>query len=271
MNGYRPQFSGFGARGMMPPVVKALLISNVAVYMITYFIPGTITGIFGLVPKLVWSRLMIWQLFTYMFLHGGFWHILMNMFILWMFGSDLERAWGSREFLKFYIICGVGAGLFNVAFQPSSLIPIIGASGAIYGILAAYALMYPNRLVYIYFLFPVKVKYLVIFLAVMSFFMSMGGGRDNIAHFAHLGGMLIGYVYLKFNIGMWRLNSLKYKISSFKHKQKMQKVARQHEKEKILMEEVDQILDKINKVGYDKLSKQEKRILEDASERLSDK
>ena len=103
MNGYRPQFSGFGARGMMPPVVKALLISNAAVFLITYFIPGALTGFFGLVPKLVWSRFMIWQLFTYMFLHGGFWHILMNMFILWMFGSDLERAWGSREFLKFYI------------------------------------------------------------------------------------------------------------------------------------------------------------------------
>ena len=266
MNYNRPQFIGRG--GMIPPVVKTLLISNVAVFFLTYLLTGAIAGYLGLVPKFVWSRLMIWQLFTYMFLHGGFWHILMNMFILWMFGSDLERAWGSKEFLRYYIICGVGAGLFNVILEPNSVIPIIGASGAIYGILAAFALMYPNRLVYIYFMFPVKVKYLVIFLAVMTLFLSIQGGRGNIAHLAHLGGLLVGYLYLKSNL---QHKSLKSKFSEFMYKQKMEKATRNFQKEQKLMEEVDRILDKINKIGYNKLTRQEKKTLEDASDELSKK
>lgn len=266
MSRYGSYNSGYG--GMIPPVVKGLLLSNVVVFFLIYLGPIGITGIFGLVPKLVWSRLMIWQVFTYMFLHGGFWHILINMFILWMFGSDLERAWGSKEFLKFYFICGVGAGLFNIILQPASMIPVIGASGAIYGVLVAYALMYPNRLVYIYFLFPVKVKYLVIFLAVMEFFLSMSGSRSNVAHFAHLGGMLVGYFYLK---GDWRFRRVSYKISNYFHRQKMERQLREKEKERKIMEEVDIILDKINRVGYEKLTRREKKILEEASEKLSKK
>ncbi len=266
MNGYRPNFSVRG--GIIPPVVKALLISNALIFLLTYFNAFTFIRYFGLVPKMVWSHFMVWQVLTYLFLHGGFWHILMNMFILWMFGSDLERTWGSREFLKYYFICGVGAALFNIILQPNSMIPIIGASGAIYGILVAFAMMYPNRLVYIYFLFPVKVKYLVIFLVVMEFLLSMGGGQGNIAHIAHLGGMLVGFLYLKSD---WRTRSLKYRISNFLHRQKMEKLARQHEREQKLMEDVDRILDKINQVGIDNLSRREKKILEDASDRLSKK
>ena len=266
MNGYRPSFASPG--GMIPPVVKTLMISNAVIFLLTYFIPYSINGYLGLVPKLVWSRFMIWQLFTYMFLHGGFWHILINMFILWMFGSDLERNWGSREFLKYYMFCGVGAGLFNVVLQPNGIVPIIGASGAIYGILVAFALMYPNRLVYIYFLFPVKVKYMVIFLVAMEFFLSMGRGQGNIAHFAHLGGALIGYLYIKGSFGAIPLKS---RIANFLHRQKMEKMARENEKEQKMMEEVDQILDKINQVGYNNLTRREKKILGDASERLSKK
>ncbi|OQX92678.1 MAG: hypothetical protein B6D58_01785 [candidate division Zixibacteria bacterium 4484_95] len=266
MNGYRSYYSGYG--GGIPPVVKGLLISNVVVFFLTYLGPVSVIGILGLVPKLAWSRLMIWQVFTYMFLHGGFWHILMNMFILWMFGSDLERSWGSKEFLKFYLICGVGAGLFNIILQPTSMIPIIGASGAIYGVLVAFALMYPNRLVYVYFLFPIKVKYLVIFLAVMEFFLSMSVSRSNVAHFAHLGGMLVGYLYLK---GDWRFKRFGYMIYGYFNRLKTEKRLREKEKERKMMEEVDVILDKINKVGYENLTRREKKILEEVSERLSKK
>jgi membrane associated rhomboid family serine protease len=224
--------------------------------------------IFGLVPRLVWSKFFLWQLITYMFLHGGFWHILMNMFVLWMFGSDLERDWGSREFLKYYFLCGVGAGVFNVIFQPNSLIPIVGASGAIYGLLVAFAIMYPNRTVYLYFLFPVQVKYLVIFLAALEFFLSMTSSQSTVAHFAHLGGMLVGFLYLKTN---WRYSAIKSKITGRFHQRKIEKYWKEKEKEQKMMEEVDQILDKINKVGYDNLTRQEKKILEDASNKLSKK
>lgn len=266
MNSYRPYFTGRG--GMLPPVVKALLIANVAVFVLTYFSSVLINRYFGLVPYAVWSQFMIWQPATYMFLHGGFWHLAINMFILWMFGSDLERTWGSKEFLKYYLICGIGAGIFNVILQPHSAVPIIGASGAIYGILIGFAILFPNRLVYIYFLFPVKVKYLVIFLVAIEFFMSMGGARDNIAHFAHLGGMLIGFLYLR---GNWQSRSIKYKISNYFHRQRMEKMARQREKDQKTMEEVDRILDKINQVGYDNLTRREKKTLEDASDQLSKK
>jgi membrane associated rhomboid family serine protease len=265
MNGYRGSYSGYGS---VPPVVTTLLLANAAIFLFGILGRIDFSGLFGLVPKLVWSRFFVWQLFTYMFLHGGFWHIFMNMFILWMFGSELERDWGSREFFKFYVICGMGAGLFNVAFQPNSYIPIVGASGAIYGLLVAYAMMYPNRTVYIYFLFPVPVKYMVIGLAVIEFISSMAGSSSNIAHFAHLGGMLVGFIYLKSD---WRFASMKSKITAFFYKKKIEKQWQDKEKEEKLMEEVDQILDKINKVGYDKLTRQEKKILEDASQKLSKK
>lgn len=266
MRGFRSSYSYYGS--FIPPVVKALLLTNALVFLLTYFGPFAVAAYFGLVPKLVWSRFMIWQLFTYMFLHGNFWHILINMFVLWMFGSDLERTWGSREFLKFYLICGVGAGLFNVLLQPNSMIPIIGASGAIYGVLVAFAIMYPNRLVYLYFLFPIKVKHLVIFLIIFEFFASMTGSQGNVAHFAHLGGILIGYLYLK---GNWRTRSLKFRISSYFHRQRLEKMNREREKDQKMMEEVDRILDKINQVGIENLTRREKKLLEDASEKLSKK
>ena len=256
---------GYGG-GLVPPVIKALLISNALIFFLTYFMSSTISYYFGLVPKAVWSRFMVWQLVTYMFLHGGFFHILFNMFILWMFGSDLERTWGSREFLKYYMICGVGAGLFNILAQPTSTIPIIGASGAIYGILVAFALLFPNRTVFLYFLFPVKVKYLVIFLVVIEFFASMSGAQRGIAHLAHLGGAVVGFLYIK---GILQGRSIKYKISSYIHRQRMERMARKREEEERLMEEVDRILDKINQVGYDNLTKKEKKVLEEASDKLS--
>ncbi len=266
MNSYRPYSRDWS--GMFPPVVKTLLIANGVVYLISRLSPAFIDNYFGLVPRAVWGNFMIWQPFTYLFLHGSFWHILFNMFVLWMFGSDLERTWGGKEFLKFYLFCGVGAGLFNVALQPNSYIPIIGASGAIYGILVGFAVLFPNRLVYIYFLFPVKVKYMVAFLIALEFILSITGGQGNIAHFAHLGGALVGFLYLR---GNWRGRSIKYKISSYFHRQRMEKLARRREKEMQMMEEVDRILDKINQIGYDNLTRREKKILEDASNQMSKK
>ena len=135
----------------------------------------------------------VWQLFTYMFLHGDFWHIGLNMFMLWMFGTPLEDLWGSRRFLKYYLITGLGAGVVNALLSPSSA---IGASGAIYGLLLAYAMSFPNRqILLLLFPFPIRAKYLVIIVGaidlVLMFF------HDGIAHLAHLGGLLTGYLYLK--------------------------------------------------------------------------
>jgi len=154
-------------------------------------------AIFGLRPSWVLGRLYIWQLVTYLFLHGPLSHILINMFTLWMFGCQLESYWGSREFLRFFLVTGVGAGILSILFQPTSPTPIIGASGAIYGILMAYGLLFPERLVYLYFLFPVKVKYFVGVLALITLYSSIYAPGGPIAHMAHLGGMVFAFLYLK--------------------------------------------------------------------------
>ncbi|UCC79810.1 MAG: rhomboid family intramembrane serine protease [Candidatus Zixiibacteriota bacterium] len=273
MSYYRPFSSGYRDRsGLFPPAVKWLIILNVAFYLgprVLFFNLYTFHQIFGLVPARLFGNLFIWQPVTYMFLHGGTWHILINMFILWMFGSELERTWGTREFLKFYFIAGIGAGLVNVVFSIFSPetwhIPIIGASGAIYGILVAYAMLFPNRLVYVYFLIPVKVKYLVIFLVVIEFLSTYRA--DGVAHFAHLGGALFGFLYLRYNM-RWRLR--KWSVSEFVQRLREERVTRKREEGDKLMDEVDAILDKINKVGYENLTRREKKILEKASDKLSD-
>ncbi|MEJ2635143.1 MAG: rhomboid family intramembrane serine protease [Calditrichia bacterium] len=167
--------------GMMTPGVKNLLFANIAVFLVQMLAPGLVPiYYFGLVPVLVIKKLFIWQLVTYMFLHGGFGHIFFNMFALWMFGVELERTWGTREFLKFYFLTGIAAGISMVVFNWGSMVPTIGASGAIYGILAAYALFFPDRYVYLYFLFPIKMKYLALILGGLEFLSSYS--QDGIAH-----------------------------------------------------------------------------------------
>lgn len=187
--------------GRMSPAIKNLLFANIAVFLLQMLAPAlndTLIRFFGLVPRLAINHLFIWQFVSYMFLHGGFSHIFFNMFALWMFGVELERLWGTREFLKYYFLTGIFAGLSTALFSLGSIIPTIGASGAIYGILAAYALFFPDRYVYMYFLFPIKMKYLALILGLLEFFSAYNQAQSGIAHAAHLGGMIIGFFYLRY-------------------------------------------------------------------------
>ena len=187
--------------------VKWLLISNIALFVIYYFsVLFQFSDLFaplGLVPYQVVYRLAIWQLVTYMFLHDpfGFSHILFNMLTLWMFGADLERAWGTRRFLQYYFLCGIGAGicvvLANLIFGGNMSSRTIGASGAIYGLLLAFGMLYPDRQVLFSFLFPIKAKYFVMILGAIAFMSSFGASGGGISHIAHLGGMIFGYFALK--------------------------------------------------------------------------
>jgi len=194
----------FGGAGVTP-AVKLLLIVNVAVFLIVNvavialdpFLESRIFMLFGLVPSLIWNNLYLWQLFTYQFLHGGLFHILFNMLALWMFGCNLERRWGSKFFLKYYFVAVVGGGILNTLLVPGQSAPSIGASAGIYGILLAYGLIYPNQIVYFYFLFPIKMKYFVWIIGGIAFYSSLTAGQSGIAHLAHLGGMLFGYLYLR--------------------------------------------------------------------------
>ena len=190
--------------GPMTPAIRALVIANVAAFVATWVLPA-LEGAFGLVPQEV-VGFQIWRLVTYMFLHGGIFHILFNMLALWMFGVELERMWGSRYFVKYYVVCGVGAALTTVVL---SLTPLsifsglyyaltVGASGAVYGILLAFALYFPHRPILFMFIFPVPARYAVMIMGGIALLSSLDAGSGSgVAHTTHLGGLVAGYLYLK--------------------------------------------------------------------------
>lgn len=197
----RPAYTYIGGGGHFTPAVKALVIANAAVFVLQ-LLDGMAGGSgflssFGLRSSDVSQRFFVWQLVTYLFLHGGFFHLFFNMFVLWMFGGELERSWGPREFLRFYFVCGVGAGVVNVLADLDSTIPTIGASGAVYGVLLAYGLLFPTRIIYLYMIIPMPAKYFVMLIGGIAFYASFSGSGGGVAHFAHLGGMLFGYLYLR--------------------------------------------------------------------------
>ncbi len=188
---------GIGPGARVPPTVKALMITCAAVYLAEVFGGRwALIGAFGLVPERV-AGFELWRLFTYQFLHGSVWHLAMNMFMLWMFGSELEDRWGRTFFLKYYFLCAVGGAIVYTLARFGTVTPSVGASGAIYGILMAYAVWFPNRDVYLWFMFPIKVRTLVIFLMAIEFIEAIEQTGTGIAHAAHFGGMGFGYLYLK--------------------------------------------------------------------------
>ena len=219
--------------GPLTPAIKALVIANVVMFVVAIVVPA-ITLRLGLRPADVVGQLQLWQPFTYMFLHGGIFHILFNMLALWMFGVELERMWGSQFFTKYYFVCGVGAAVTTMvlAFTPfafadqlySSL--TIGASGAVYGILLAYALYFPNRPIYMYLVFPIPAKYFVMIIGAISLLSSMGGPGGGVAHTTHLGGLVAGYLFLKggrlhllseikYRYLKWRINRMRRKFDVY--------------------------------------------------------
>ncbi len=192
--------------GPITKTVKTLIMINVVVWVLQVLARAAGVNLielyFGLIPWRVTHEYMIWQFVSYMFLHdtaglNGFFHIFINMFTLYMFGNDLERVWGSKRFLTYYFVTGIGAGLCSYLVTPNAFTVTIGASGAIYGLLLAYGLLYPNRLVYLYLLFPIKVKWLVVFMGGLAFLSSITGSAPGVSNIAHLGGILVGLVFLK--------------------------------------------------------------------------
>lgn len=195
---HRVQFS-FG--GPTTPYVRILLIAAAAVFLLQE-IARRLLGFplepwFGLIPHFVTHRFFLWQPVTYLFLHGGVFHLAFNLLVLWMFGCELERVWGSRFFLKYFFVCGVGAGLFVALLSPSSLIPTIGASGALYGVLLAYGLLFPNRQILLWFVLPIRARHFVILIGAIAFYSTLTLPGSGVSHLAHLSGLVIGYVYLR--------------------------------------------------------------------------
>jgi len=313
----------------IPVVTKNLLIINILVFIATYVVRGMnidLNDILGLHFFLA-SDFRIWQFFTYMFMHGGFTHILMNMFMLWMFGMVVENVWGPRKFLFYYIVCGVGAGLcqelaqyatylveglanFDSVRVGATVLPMdvylnmmntVGASGAIYGVLLAFGMLFPEERMFIIPIpVPIKAKWIIMGSIVVELFSAIGTSNDGVAHLAHLGGMLFGFILIRYwkkhpysgygdfgmnrghqffdrmknsweqrgghdtrnatngNSGSWTNTS---QSSDANNRSDWDYNA--HKKQQ--QEEVDRILDKIRKSGYDSLTKDEKQKLFDSS------
>ena len=267
------------ASGIMgfPPAISQLVLCNAIIFLVQMLLPEAslyhvggipvpkIPNLLGLVPDQVIHG-MVWQLATYMFLHGGVIHILLNMFYLVMFGSDLERWWGSREFLKYYFICGIGAGLIQVLttylFHWNSSVPVIGASGAVFGVLIAYAMAFPNRQILLWFVIPISARVLVAIFAFIELAMTVEyRGGDSVARFAHLGGMLVGYLYLKKEtIGWWVKKSLGERRRPSRRRFR-------RDREEDMQSTIDEILEKISREGMGSLSEEEKQLLHESAER----
>ncbi len=178
--------------------LKNLIIANVLVFILQLLLSNVlpITAYFALIPR-EFMKGYVWQGITYMFLHGGFFHLAINMYILWMFGRELEYLWGTKEFYKYYFICGIGAALIYSLFNMNSTIPVVGASGAVFGILLAFGMTFPRtKLIIFPLLIPIDAKYAVWIFGIMELiFLFEGGG--NVAHLAHLGGLAVGFIYLR--------------------------------------------------------------------------
>ncbi len=302
----------------IPTMTKNLLIINVLAYLATSVLQMRgvdLKSLLGLHFFLA-SDFHIYQFLTYMFLHGSFTHILFNMFALWMFGSVIERVWGPRKFLFYYICCGIGAGFTQELVQYAdysiqgiaayqyvnaggvqmttnayiNLWTTIGASGAVYGILLAFGMIFPNeRLFIIPFPFPIKAKWLIVGYVAIELFSAMSGPDDDVAHMAHLGGMLFGFLLIRYwqkhpdssgrfgrSNGMEFFDNMKRKFEERQRNSRMnaerQQTRRETDEEynarqRQNQEEIDAILDKIRKSGYECLTKEEKQKLFDQSKK----
>ena len=262
---YKPQ--------LFTDAIKVLVSVNFGIYILQ-----SVSGkedvffrLFGLVPNVFLSELMLWQTFTYMFFHAPFYssagisHILLNMLGLWVFGRELEQAWGKKNFLKYYFITGIGSGLITYFFQMGSDNPVIGASGAVYGVLLAYGVSFPNRMLYIWGLIPVKSLWLVIIMGAIAFF-GILGNADGISHVTHISGMVIGYILLKKN---WSLRDILFSIRKKTIEFQVQRHEEKSIKNKMIQKDIDEILEKIQKVGFSGLSDGEQSKLYEASRTMS--
>jgi rhomboid family protein len=198
---YRTSYSSIGYP-RWTRAVKVIIIACAITFLVQIIMGRSFTNTFGLTPWNVTHNGSIWQLATYIFLHdtGNILHILFNMLGLWMFGSELEQVWGTRQFTRFFFVCGIGAGITIVAvvflFGGNPLVTTIGASGAVYGILLAFGMLFPDRIIY-WLIFPIPAKYFVMILGGIAFFSSISASNSGVAHVAHLGGMVCGYIYMK--------------------------------------------------------------------------
>ena len=270
MQYYRRTYSypGFGTGFRMTSAVKWLILINVIVFLAVSIFSGfPWFTLFGMVPTLVTGKLMLWQLVTYMFLHGGLMHLFFNMWILFMFGTAVEKYWGRKQFLTYYFFTGIGAGICSLVTSLNSSIPVVGASGAIFGLLVAYAMLFPDSIILVFFILPMKARHAVLLFAAIDLMGALSNPGTGIAYFAHLGGALFGYLYLKnewIRLRLYRFAGFNIKGWFKKTQQSRRKktIKRKKKQQDDLDSRVDEILDKINRYGIGSITTEERQILE---------
>jgi membrane associated rhomboid family serine protease len=263
---YRGGFSfGYG----LTPWVQRLIIANAIIFLATTLDgSGFVRSYMAFVPGDILMR--PWTVLTYMFAHGDFWHLFFNMLGLFFFGPPLESRWGSREFVKFYFLCGLGGAALSFLFAFHS--PIIGASAAVYGVMLAFAMNWPDAPIYIWGIFPVQAKWLVGIIAGLSLWSAILGAENGVAHFAHLGGFVAAIVYLKWeNIRRKRIRRMfsPPKLSVVQRGNETPAEPRSSsgrpETPAKLLDELDRVLEKISTDGMSSLTFEERKLLDDVS------
>lgn len=267
------RYRGYSFSFHVTPWVLRLIIANTVVLLVIWAVPAPLTYWLAFEPAHVLTR--PWGMVTYMFVHGGFWHLLINMLMLFFFGPPLEDMWGGREFLKFYFIAGLGgaAASFLFAFNTA----VIGASAAVLGVMLAFAMNWPDMPIYIWGILPIKAKWLITFLAVVNLVSATSGGNDGVAHFAHLGGLAAAFLYLKLDYRVGeevqrlrkrvRRRGFTVAAGTGAASGKPRPPKRSRKEEDQLLDEVDRVLDKISESGLSSLSDDERRILDEVSKR----
>lgn len=261
------QFGGFH----LTPWVRRLLIANSVISLSAWLVPGLLEYL-GFQPRFALAR--PWTFVTYMFVHGDFWHLFFNMLGLFFFGPPVEERLGARQFIKFYTISGlIGGAVLAFIFAPNSM--LIGASGAMYAVMLAFAVFWPDMPIYIWGIFPVKAKWLVIAFAAASVLFIVTPAGGNTAHWAHVGGFAVGYLYLKFGtvLGgpmekLQRLTSRrKLKVIPGQAQTTKREEPRRRRAEEENLDAVDKVLDKISTHGMASLTPEERKLLEEVSKR----
>jgi membrane associated rhomboid family serine protease len=262
----RYEFGGYH----LTPWIKRLLIANFAIFLVTWVLPGVALYL-SFQPSNVIFR--PWTIVTYMFVHAGLGHVFFNMLMLFFFGGPVESHWGSRQFIKYYLACGIlGGAAFAFLFGFNQ--HLLGASAAVFGVMLAFAMLWPDAPIYVFGIFPVKAKWLVGFAAAVAFLLTIRPDGSRTAHWAHLGGFIVGYLYIKLDSAtgnpMQKLQRMvskrRMKVIPGQSTKREEPRARRRQEEE-MQDELDRVLDKISTHGMASLTAEERRVLEEVSKR----
>ena len=255
------QMTSFSGPPFLDTAVGRIIVITIGVFFLQNLMPAVNYWLM-LTPRLAVERFQVWQFVTYIFLHGSFWHLFFNLLVLWFIGTMIEAVWGSARFMRYYLVCGIGGGLLHALLQYEA--SVVGASGAIFGLYFAAAMLFPDQYLYLYFMIPVKVKYFVIGLAILQLANGIAG-PSGVAYFAHMGGMLAGAFMFRGEI----MRRLRFNAGPRRRWQAHIREQRRQDEEDH-RNNIDSILDKISSKGYDTLTPTEKRILENYSRQRND-